>query len=139
MVATVIIGAWAYTCYAAIVHTGLRPLENLDDLATALERARQAPILLFKHSHTCGLSAQAYAELADLLATGDLPVDVYLVSVRASPDVSSAVAARFGVRHESPQVLLVHGDAVLWHGSHFRVTASQIRAALERVAAIATG
>jgi bacillithiol system protein YtxJ len=56
-----------------------------------------------------------------------------VVPVQASRDVSAALAERFGIRHESPQVMVVHDGQVVWHGSHFRATAGSITAALERL------
>lgn len=95
------------------------------------------PILLFKHSVTCGISAQALEEIVELLRE-DVPLSsAFVVSVQASRDVSNAVAARSRVRHASPQVMLVHGGEVRWHASHFRVTASHVRAALRQLIAAA--
>ena len=74
----------------------------------------------------------------DLVERAALPLPLYVVSVRAQREVSDAITRRFGIRHESPQVLLVHRGAVLWHASHFRVRAAEIQAAVERVAAPTT-
>jgi bacillithiol system protein YtxJ len=70
----------------------------------------------------------AFDELTDLLE-GDAR-DIYLLDVLASRPLSQAVAARLGVRHESPQVLVLKDRAVRWHGSHYRVTAEAVRKAL---------
>jgi len=95
------------------------------------------PILLFKHSVTCGISAQAHEEIVALLRE-DLPLsNAYLVPVQASRDLSNAIAARSRIRHASPQVMLVHGGEVRWHASHFRVTAGQVRTALRQLLAAA--
>ncbi|MDH4063436.1 MAG: thioredoxin family protein, partial [Acidobacteriota bacterium] len=80
-----------------------------------------------------GISAQAHAEIGDWLAVGGGALPVYLVSVREHRAVSTTIAERFGVRHESPQLLLVHGGVVRWHGSHFRVTPAAIDAAVGRL------
>ena len=85
----------------------MRVLTSLDALEAALASAASDPVLFFKHSETCGMSLQAHEEMRDLVADPEWPVPVYLVSVQASRPVSNAMAARFGVRHASPQVLLV--------------------------------
>jgi len=108
-------------------------LLNLADLDAALARAKGEAILIFKHSPTCGVSAQAHEEIGDLLANAPLAVPVYVISVRLQREVSEAVTRRFGIRHESPQVLLVHDGAVLWHASHFRVSAAEIQTAVRRL------
>lgn len=113
----------------------MRPLTTLDALDAALADAANRPILLFKHSETCGLSLQAYEEVAAVLDDTDWDVPVYLVSVQAARPVSNAIAQRLGVRHASPQALLVRDGAVRWHTSHLAITAGALRAATERLTA----
>jgi bacillithiol system protein YtxJ len=114
----------------------MQPLTSLGELDTALARSVARPIVIFKHSHTCGTSAQAYDEIEDVLGRG-LGAETFLVDVRAHRSLSQAIAARFNVRHESPQVLLIQNGAVRWHTSHFRVTADAIAAAVLQAGAVA--
>ena len=109
----------------------ITPLETLDDLTAALARSTETPVLLFKHSTTCGLSAMAAQEVADLLNGAAIDADVFVVDVRGRRDVSNAIAQRLNVRHESPQVLLVQDNVVRWHRSHASVTAQAIAQALQ--------
>ena len=55
-------------------------------------------------------------------------VDLWLIDVREGRDVSQALATRVGVHHESPQVLLVDRGEVVWHATHYRITAREVRA-----------
>lgn len=96
-------------------------------------------MVLFKHSPRCGISAQAHEELGEWLASLPSAPPVFVVSVREHRDVSSAIAERFGVRHESPQVLLVADESVRWHGSHFHVNVRELQAALDALVASASG
>ena len=82
----------------------------MDDLEAALAASHVAPVILFKHSETCGVSLMARDGLAD----EPLPAPVHEVVVQRQRPVSNAMAERLGVRHESPQVFVVAGvDA--WH------------------------
>lgn len=110
------------------------PLSTLDDLDRAILASSTRPILIFKHSPSCGTSAMAHEELSDVLDNDlePLPADVYLVHLQAARDVSAEITHRFHVRHESPQVLLIKNGTVVWHASHFRATAANIRATLGR-------
>jgi bacillithiol system protein YtxJ len=110
----------------------LQTLTTLDELETAVAGSSARPILLFKHSTTCGTSARAHKEIETLLSRPPLRADVYVVSMQAGRAISNAIAQRFDVRHESPQVLLVYNGAVIWHASHGRVTKDAIVAALQR-------
>ena len=81
------------------------------------DRSLPADCLVFKHSTTCPISAQAAREVA-ALATG-LPV--YQVNVREQRDLSSWVASTYGVTHESPQLILVRGGRAVRAWSHGEV------------------
>ena len=61
--------------------------------------------------------------------------DIFVLPVQASRTLSTAVAQRFGIRHESPQAMVIDRGEVAWHGSHYRATATSIAAALDTLAA----
>lgn len=109
----------------------MHPLETLDALDAALVQSAQRPAVIFKHSLTCGTSAMAMEEIQDLVSRGDVDADIHLVRIQQAREVSRAIEQRLGVRHESPQVLLVIDGKVVWHASHFRVMAAAVLAALQ--------
>ncbi len=100
-----------------------------DDLRAALTAADRHPVVLFKHSRTCPISTVAQMSVAQLDGPDD--PDVYRVVVQSARTLSNAIAERFGVRHESPQVLVVHNGAVVHHASHMGVSATRIRRAVD--------
>lgn len=102
--------------------TEFQPLTSAADLDAALARSRTAPVILFKHSQTCGVSHMARAGLVE----GDLPAPVLEVVVQRDRPISDDIASRLGVRHESPQVFVVVNGAVAWHSSHSGVTAARV-------------
>lgn len=111
-----------------------RTISSLDELETAIAASSERPSVIFKHSPTCGISAQAFESVRELLSDRAPDANWFLLSVHASRALSAAVATRFGIRHESPQALVLSGGKVVWHGSHFRATSSAIVAALEKLA-----
>jgi bacillithiol system protein YtxJ len=108
----------------------MKPLRTLDDLDAAIAGSSTRPALVFKHSTTCGTSAYAHEEVESLLEEPDLRAEVYIVDVRAARPVSTAIAERSGIRHESPQALLFVNGQVVWHASHFRLTRDTLAAAI---------
>ena len=108
------------------MHPLLTALHGIDDLDRLLTASQDRPLLLFKHSHTCGVSAEALDELVTYLS--DEPADVHyaMVTVQTHRDVSNAVTTKLGVRHETPQALLIRDGRVVWSASHFRVTAGAV-------------
>lgn len=110
------------------------PVTTEAELEEALASSHDRPVLFFKHSQTCGLSAQAFDELDAWLAEATDEPHVYIVTVQTHRHLSNELAKRFGVRHETPQVLLVRSGQVVWHGAHFRVTSRTVRTAFEQAA-----
>jgi bacillithiol system protein YtxJ len=53
-------------------------------------------------------------------------VPVYLVDVIAQRLLSRDIAARLGIRHESPQAIVLRNGAAAWHASHYAVTAEAL-------------
>ena len=95
--------------------------------AAELETILRAPVvLLYKHSATCPISAMSHDEI-ERVADAHPALPIYVVDVHAHRRVSLHIAEHFGIRHESPQAILVHAGRPVWHGSHYRVTAHAIR------------
>ena len=97
----------------------LREREELDGLL-------DSPLaIVFKHSRFCGISVQAREEVERFLAAHP-EHRVYEVDVHRSRPVSSYVERVTGVRHESPQLIVLARGRVIWHGSHGGVTAEAL-------------
>jgi bacillithiol system protein YtxJ len=84
------------------------------------EKALPPACWVFKHSTSCPISARAAQEVEALQSA--LPV--YWVNVREQRELSSWVAETYGVRHESPQLILLEGGRVRGTWSHFEITRS---------------
>jgi bacillithiol system protein YtxJ len=104
-------------------------LSDIDGLEAAIEESRERPVLLFKHSRTCGISMEALDEL-HLHATGTPAVSYKLITVQSHRSVSDEAARRFGIRHETPQAILLRDGRPVWSASHFRITAAQLSQAI---------
>jgi bacillithiol system protein YtxJ len=108
----------------------LEPLTEVAALDALLNASSQRPIVFFKHSPTCGISAHVHHNLMPLVRDETLNADWYLISVRAHRDVSDSIADRLKVWHASPQVIVVRYGAVVWHGSHFGISERSVLRAL---------
>jgi len=112
------------------MHPNLTSLERIDELERLIVESKAQPVLLFKHSFTCGVSAEALDELISHLNEQNVDVRYAIVTVQTHRDVSNAVSSKLGVRHETPQALLVRDGRVVWSASHFRVNAQELNKAL---------
>lgn len=84
--------------------------------------------VLYKHSPTCSLCGWSEHVLGRF-ATEE-QVELQRVDVFRDRAFSNEVEARFGVRHESPQVLIIEDGKVVWHASHRGVAPDRVRNAL---------
>jgi len=112
------------------MHPNLTSLERVEELERLLVQSQAQPVLLFKHSYTCGISAEALDELIEHLNEQNPDIRYAMVTVQTHREVSNAVSARLGVRHETPQALLVRAGRVVWSASHFRVNAAELTRAV---------
>lgn len=100
-------------------------LPRLADEAALDEPFGAAVAVIYKHSPLCGLSSIAAREVATFREScPDTPI--YLVDVIRDRAVARAVERRAGVRHESPQVLVLRDGEVVWDASHRGVQADAI-------------
>ncbi|MDH3403399.1 MAG: bacillithiol system redox-active protein YtxJ [Acidobacteriota bacterium] len=99
------------------IHEISTPEDLLDELLASHER----DVWILKHSRTCGISSAARREF-ESFASGHRGARFCMVEVQPARAASLALAERLGVRHESPQVILVRRGAAVWHASHWSIT-----------------
>lgn len=104
----------------------LTHLSDVDELEAAIAESRERPVLVFKHSRTCGISAEALDEFRTHVERAESRVSYKLITVQSHRRVSDEAAARFGIRHETPQAILLRDGRAVWNASHFRITASHL-------------
>ncbi|MGH9969423.1 MAG: bacillithiol system redox-active protein YtxJ [Pyrinomonadaceae bacterium] len=97
-------------------------VESFEELAS---RSQNDPVVVFKHSTTCPISAAAYDEMSRFDG------EVALVEVQRAPGLSKEIEQRTGVVHESPQVLVLQEGKVVWDASHWKVKADAVQQAVK--------
>ena len=100
------------------------------DAEAMLEVSRSEPVALLKHSVTCPVSAYGRQEFMRLVDLGDIPL--YVVVVQYARAVSAALEAELGVRHESPQALILYEGTAVFHQNHGRIRATDLYHAAQR-------
>lgn len=110
-------------------------IQDLPQLERLVAGSFDRPLVIFKHSRSCGTSHQAFDEMQEHLAGSARDATYAMLTVQEQRDLSDAIARHFSVRHETPQVLVIRDGQVAWTGSHFRVTASAVAAAIDAAAA----
>ena len=95
-------------------------IHTTDELDALVEKSNEQPIVLFKHSTTCPISHGVYNEVSNADA------DINLIIVQNARNVSLAIAEKTGIRHESPQAIILKDGEVVYHASHYDVTAEDL-------------
>jgi bacillithiol system protein YtxJ len=106
--------------------TKLKSLADTASLEQAIAESRERPVLIFKHSRTCGISCEAFDELHAHIAEAPIDASYKVITVQSHRRVSDEAEVRLGVRHATPQVILLRDGVPVWNASHFRITAEAL-------------
>ena len=108
-------------------------LVGTEALEELLNRSEEGPVVIFKHSITCSVSAAAYDEMRQFAG------EVCLIEVQRARELSREIESRLGVTHESPQVIVLWNGQVVWNASHFDITVDSVTAAVRDAGRPASG
>ena len=97
----------------------LTAVEKLEEIAEASKTKTQA---IFKHSTRCGISRMVIRNFESSFDLSGDQVDLYYLDLLNHRDVSSEIAARFQVFHESPQFIVIRNGETVHHSSHSAIT-----------------
>jgi bacillithiol system protein YtxJ len=109
-------------------------LEQEKQLDELKEQSAQKVQLIFKHSTRCSISAMAL----ERLERGWRPelnesIQAYYLDLINYRPLSDLIAEKFEVRHESPQVLLIHKGDCSFDSSHFQISMDAISLAIKKM------
>jgi bacillithiol system protein YtxJ len=99
-------------------------ITSVEELEEVFVKSNDQPVALFKHSLTCPISMGVYQEIQNVDG------EINLVVVQTARNVSNAIAERTGIRHESPQAIVIKDGKPIYHASHYDVTAEDVNSKL---------
>ncbi|MFM7645509.1 MAG: bacillithiol system redox-active protein YtxJ [Sphingomonadales bacterium] len=105
------------------------PLQSEDQLEEIL--SAPGPFLLFKHSTRCSISNVALERLNKSTLSERLPA--FLLDLLAHREISTAIATRLQIHHESPQVLVVKNGKCHYDESHLSIKADEVEEAIDKL------
>lgn len=108
--------------------TGFTSVGDERELEELFQLSHSRPVILFKHSSTCPISAAAYQQMSRYGGP------VSLVVVQRERDLSRRIESLTGVRHESPQAIILRNGQAVWSASHWSVTADAVKDAMQQYA-----
>ena len=101
-------------------------LNDIAQLEQLTEESRDLAVGIFKHSTRCSISATALNRLERKWPQTQSNVKMYYLDLLAHRDISNTVAEKYGIRHESPQFILLKNGEAVYHESHYGITAEEI-------------
>ena len=93
----------------------LTTIEQLDEI---VERSKTKTQLIFKHSTRCGVSRMVMNQFKKEYKLSENEADLYYLDLLNYRTISAAIAEKFQVMHESPQLLVIKNGVAVAHDSH---------------------
>lgn len=105
-----------------------QPLTQAEQLQDIVRESHEKPVLIFKHSTTCSISAAAKGKMERQWADAGLTdTKLYYLDLLRFRPISTEIAQKFGVRHESPQLLLIKDGECQYNASHMGIRLSDVK------------
>ncbi|MBX2845825.1 MAG: bacillithiol system redox-active protein YtxJ [Saprospiraceae bacterium] len=101
-------------------------LQEPKQLKEIIDRSFQQPVLIFKHSTSCGISHAAHHHLEKNTPKLAEVVEFYYLDLLRFRNISNQIAQDFNVIHQSPQILVLKNGKVSFHTSHHAIDAEQV-------------
>jgi bacillithiol system protein YtxJ len=103
-------------------------LEQIEQLVDIDVHSHEAPVLLFKHSTTCSISAAALGRLERNWNQQEMEgINTYYLDLLKFRTTSNAVAEHYEIEHESPQVLIIKKGECIFTESHMSINYDDIK------------
>lgn len=95
-------------------------ITSAEQLDSVFEISHGQPVALFKHSNSCGISADMLHQL------GDIQGNINVIVIQENRDLSNVVAERTGYRHQSPQAFVIVDGKAVYHATHYGIDPKEI-------------
>ena len=105
-----------------------KELQNIEQLVDIDVQSHTAPVVIFKHSTRCSISAAALDRLERSWNADEMnEVQAYYLDLLAHRTTSNAVADHYETEHQSPQVLLIKKGECVYTESHMGIGYNELR------------
>lgn len=104
-----------------------KKLSTVDQLDDIVQDSFTIPQVIFKHSTTCPISGMAKSRVEK---SWDVNAQPYYLDLLSYRQISNAIADKLGVRHESPQIILIKDGKAIYNESHLDINVGALNKAL---------
>lgn len=100
-------------------------IEQAADIETIKAKSNEKPVVIFKHSTSCSISATALNRF-ERNWNSEANADVFMLNLLQHRDLSNQITTDFGVPHQSPQILVIKNGESVYDESHFGISAEKV-------------
>ncbi len=104
-------------------------LKSIDQAKLYIEKT-DVPVVFFKHSTSCSISAMMISRFEREWTFGEQELIPIYLDLIAHRDVSNFLATYLEVPHQSPQILLVTNGKCIFNASHNAISCSHVASRL---------
>ena len=97
------------------------PLDEIEKISF------EKPVAIFKHSTRCSVSRMAWNQFAKQFDIEFEKMELYFLDLQAYRSLSNEVAERFGVVHQSPQLIVIINGKAVFDASHSAIDAEDLK------------
>ncbi|WP_333876934.1 bacillithiol system redox-active protein YtxJ [Flavobacterium sp.] len=106
-------------------HMAWRALTDLGQLNEIVNESTEKLVVIFKHSTRCSISRMALGQFEQEFNLEGKVVPYYL-DLLEHRDISNEIAYRFGVYHQSPQLIVIKDGKAIYDRSHESIDATKL-------------
>lgn len=104
-----------------------KTIKSEEDLEKAIKQSYENRVAVFKHSTSCFISKTVLKNFEKEIENSDEQnVSFYFLDLLAFRPISNKIAEDFGIRHESPQLIVIENGKAINNASHQDISLSQI-------------
>jgi len=94
------------------------PLDSMLQLNEIVAKSNSKTQAIFKHSTRCGVSSMVIRQFEKQFNLSEDEIDLYYLDLLRFRDISNAIATKFQVAHQSPQLIVIKDKKIVAHDSH---------------------
>ncbi len=102
-------------------------LLDIKSLKECIEQSDSKTVIIFKHSTRCSISSMAKSKLERNWNYKADEITPYYLDLIANRAISNEIEKLLGVRHQSPQLIVLKNKRVVLHLSHNAINAKILK------------
>ena len=101
-------------------------LTSEEQLISAFKQSNDKPVLFFKHSTRCSISSMALSRFEQNAESLSEICDLYFIDLLEFRQISNKLEEISKVMHQSPQVIVVKNNEVIYTETHSSIDTKEI-------------